>query len=187
MTDETATERSFDEVTGESRAIFEEKLDEYGPSLMVFRVPSLVDKLWIKAHRIRQLEELGDQRRIPEGRRDEYLAIVNYSVVTLMKLRRPDEFPDELPDAIAADPGEIRSAYDDVLAETRDLLVNKNHDYGEAWREMAIESLTDIILDKILRVKTQLDEGDASNEDVASEIADILIYSVFSVIKLDGE
>ena len=187
MTGDRPTEELFDEITGESREIFEAKLEEYGPSLMVFRIPSLTDKLWIKAQRIRNLEELGDQRQVPEGRRGEYLALVNYSAVSLMKLWYPDDFPDELPDSIAAEPPELLSAYDDVLERTRRLLVRKNHDYGEAWREMALPSLTDIILDKILRVKSQLAAGtEVSAEDLASEFVDILVYAVFSIIKLDG-
>lgn len=186
MTGERPTEEAFDEIVAESREIFEAKLDEYGPSLMVFRVPSLFDKLWIKAQRIRNLEELGDRRKVPEGRREEYLAIVNYSAVALMKVWYPGRFPDTLPDAIATDRAEILAGYDDAVAESRELLVKKNHDYGEAWREMSIASLTDIILDKVLRMKGQLEaEGEVPEEDVAAELVDILVYAVFSIIKLD--
>lgn len=186
MTGDRPTEEAFDEITDESREIFEAKLDEYGPSLMVFRVPSLFDKLWIKAQRIRNLEELGDQRKVPEGRREEYLAIVNYSAVALMKVWYPERFPDTLPDAIATDRAEILAGYDDAIAESRELLVRKNHDYGEAWREMSITSLTDIIIDKVLRMKAQFDgEAAVADEDVASELVDVLVYAVFSIVKLD--
>ena len=181
------TEELFDGVVAECREIFAAKLDDYGPSLLVFRTRSLVDKLWIKAQRVRELETVAEDRRVDEGRREEFLAMVNYSVVALVRLWHPARFPERPGEVGDVDPDAVLEAYDEVVAEVRELLLRKDHDYGEAWREMAVPSITDVILDKILRLKRRLDgDEQVSDEDLAGEFGDILNYAVFSVAKLDG-
>lgn len=191
MSDRESTEELFEAVTARSREIFASKLLTYGPSWLVFRNRSLADKLWIKAKRIRELEELGDDHRIPEGRETEYLALINYSAVALMRLWHGSELPnDELlhgGDGSDVDADHVLALYDDVLDGTRDLLDRKNHDYGEAWRQMEVSSMTDLILGKIIRIKSILDaERDGDGADLAAEFADIINYAVFAVSKMEG-
>lgn len=187
MTEKASTTELFETVTSESEEIFRNKLSKYGPSLMIFRYTSLIDKLWIKASRIRQLEELNGQNRVDEGRRGEYLAIINYSTVTLMKLWYPEKFPDEFPASIIKNEQQIESGYQQTLDKVEDLLTDKNHDYGSAWKKMNISSLTDIILDKVLRMKSEVPQKDTTTEDLTSELVDIINYSVFAVAKLDSQ
>lgn len=187
MTVETPTIDLFKRITSESEEIFQDKLSTYGPSLMIFRCSSLIDKLWIKASRIRHLEELDGENKINEGRRSEYLAIINYSTVTLMKLWYPEKFPDEFPASIIKDNQQIESGYKQTMSRVEELLMNKNHDYGSAWKQMDVSSLTDIILDKILRMKSEIPQKDTTSEDLASELVDIVNYAVFAVAKLDSD
>lgn len=187
MDEEPSTKELFETITSESEEIFQNKLSKYGPSLMIFRCSSLIDKLWIKASRIRQLERLDGQKKISEGRRGEYLAIINYSVVALMKLWYPEKFPDEFPASIVEDKQQIKSGYEQTMNRVEELLMNKNHDYGSAWKQMDVSSLTDIILDKILRMKSEMSQKDTTTEDLTSELVDIVNYSVFAVAKLDSQ
>jgi len=183
MSANTPTDELFDSITAESRDIFAAKLGEYGPSFTVFRPRSLVDKLWIKGRRIRTLEEV-EESRVPEGIRGEYLALINYSAIGLMRVRHPENFPDALDERLRVSDDEILSMYDDVIADAKSLVVRKNHDYRESWRDMHITSITDILLDKIVRLKSTAESE--WTDELEPQFIDILNYAVFAVHKLDS-
>lgn len=172
--------------------IFSKKLIDYGPSWLFFRDISLCDQLWIKIRRIRNLEEMHDCAEVDEGREPEFLGIVNYSIIMLMKLRYPDVFPPS--DAVVADTGiaerldyhHVLSCYQACFEEIITLLAHKNHDYGNAWAELHNASLTDLILIKIARIRNILANGGTVliSENVDAQLMDIVNYAIFSIIHL---
>ena len=182
----------FDAILSISKDVFLEKLKDYGPSWLILRWNSLVDQIWIKAKRIRNLEENNENMLIPESRDVEYIGIINYSVVALMKLW----FKEALPEAefLLSDKFEmekinissIEKMYDEVVKKVRDLLIKKNHDYGEAWKDMEISSITDQILVKLLRIKRiiALNRETKVSENIDAHFSDIINYCVFALIKL---
>ena len=177
---ETKTSREYGEVVGICRELFFKKSKDYGTAWRVLRTLSITDQIFIKAQRIRTLEE-NKVSRIDEGIRDEYIGIVNYCAIALIQLDLHDDSRMDIPVE------EVMSNFDRVLAETKNLMLNKNHDYGEAWRDMRISSLTDLILMKILRVKQIEDnEGETlASEGVRANYQDMLNYAVFALIKLE--
>jgi hypothetical protein len=176
------TPAQFERVTQEARQIFLEKARQYGTSWQVFRLPAVTDQLFIKARRIRSLQETGTNK-VGESQREEFLGILNYTVIALILMDRYSEGADpfqltELQEA------ELAEHYDAKITEAYALLEQKNHDYGEAWREMRITSITDMILVKLFRIK-QMEDQPASaqrQEAIRSNYLDILNYAVFALI-----
>jgi len=173
------TIEQYTKVISNCREIFEKKTKDYGTSWRVFRPSSLTDQIFIKAQRIRTIQITGENR-VGESIEGEFSAIVNYCIMALIQLERNDSLSLELT------PMEAIQLYDEYAQLARDLMDKKNHDYGEAWRDMRVSSLTDLILTKLLRVK-QIEDN--SGQTVASEgidanYYDMLNYSVFALIHL---
>ena len=178
----TKTEQEFDVQTKRCRDIFEKKTRDYGTSWRILRLPSLTDQIFIKANRIRSIEESGENR-IGDSIASEYVAMVNYAVMALIQqelIQNSDE-PAELPLERAMD------LYDKHLQRTVRLMLDKNHDYGEAWRQMRVSSMTDLILMKLKRIK-QIEDNDGRtliSEGVEGGYMDIINYSLFCLIRLE--
>jgi len=176
-----STEAQFDKALGLCRDIFKHKLDDYGPSWRILRPQAVTDQLFIKAKRIRTLETTGVSA-VGEGILPEFMAIVNYAAVGVIQLEKGAA---DVKDMSARQALEL---YDDVILRARNLMLAKNHDYGEAWRDMRTMSYTDFILTKISRVKEI--EGNCGHtsvsEGIDSNYFDMLNYAVFGVIKLAG-
>lgn len=176
-----STESGFDRIVGESRAIFVDKLKDYGASWLAFRLPSLTDQMLIKVKRIRRLEELGGQGQVDEGIEPEYVGIINYALMALMRISGNLEGYD--PEG-AVDADKLAALYDTEVAEVRRLMLAKNHDYGEAWREMRVSSITDQIYVKLLRLKQMEDNGGPKiSEPPPSHYRDIINYCIFALIR----
>lgn len=153
---------------------------DYGTAWRILRLPSITDQIYIKAQRIRSIQEKGTQM-IDEDVTSEFVGIINYCVIALMQMELGMEGETELP----ADT--VNELYEKLINETIDLLMKKNHDYGEAWREMRVSSITDIILMKIFRVK-QIEDNKGKtriSEGVDANYRDMINYAVFCLIKLD--
>ena len=173
------TPGQFEEVVKHCRAIFEDKQKDYSTAWRILRTSSLTDQIYIKANRIRSIQMKGEQK-VQEGIIPEFVGIVNYSVMALIQL--------ELGIAEEADLDAVKALelYNKYIYTARDLMLNKNHDYGEAWRNMRISSLTDIILMKLLRIK-QIEDNEGQtlvSEGLDANYYDIINYSVFALIKL---
>jgi len=179
-------------IINKCRSIFKEKMNDYGPTWLVFRWESLVDQVWIKAKRIRTLEENEDKSFIPEGREEEYMGIINYSIIALMKIYYKDDIPDsskivETADLSFINKDLILNYFDNITSRIQLLLEKKNHDYGDAWRQMSIYSITDQIFVKLLRIRNILKNNHKLkvSEDIDAQFSDIINYSIFGIIKLD--
>ncbi len=180
MIEKTVSE--YREVIAGCKALFEKKTRDYGTAWRILRLPSITDQIFIKAQRIRSIQEKGDQR-VNDSIQEEFVGIINYSIIALMQVALGKSEELEMPF------GELEPIYDTVVNETVELLKKKNHDYGEAWREMRITSITDIILMKLLRVK-QIENNDGQtlvSEGVKANYQDIINYSVFALIKLNKQ
>jgi hypothetical protein len=156
-----------------------QKTNDYGTAWRILRLPSITDQIFIKAQRIRTLEEK-KVAMVDEDITSEYIGIVNYCVIALMQLDSTPETPIE----IAAN--QVSVIFDEKVTETKELMFAKNHDYGEAWRDMRISSITDLILMKLLRVK-QIEDNKGqtlASEGVTANYQDMLNYAVFALIKL---
>lgn len=176
------TEREFREVISKCRSIFEKKLHDYRASWRLLRPSSLTDQLFIKAKRIRSLEITG-KSLVGEGILPEFLALINYGIIGLIQLDKG------FADTVDISNEEAINLYDGYAKQAFNLMLKKNHDYGEAWRSMRVSSFTDIILTKIERCKEIEDLGGKTivSEGVDSNYMDIINYSVFGVIKLTEE
>jgi hypothetical protein len=176
----TNTSQEYDAVIAVCKSLFLKKTKDYGTAWRILRPQSITDQLFIKAQRIRTLEEK-KVAKVDEGITSEYIAIVNYCVIAMMQLNLTAADPYELELPLVA------SLFDQHVKITKDLMMDKNHDYGEAWRDMRISSLTDLILMKILRVKQIEDNAGATlaSEGVYANYQDMLNYAVFALIKLD--
>ncbi len=162
------------------RSVFLKKTKDYGTSWRVFRISSITDQLYIKAKRIRTIDEKG-QQKIGDSIESEFMACVNYGVMGLIQLTIDDNEPTEL---IAV---KATSYYDEQRKIIADLMIAKNHDYGEAWRDMRISSFTDMILTKLHRVK-QIEENDGEtliSEGIDGHYSDIVNYALFAMIKIE--
>ena len=175
----TNTSKQYDTSIDNCGDIFSKKLRDYGTSWRMFRISSITDQVFIKAQRIRTIEQNGTQK-IVDDVRGEYIGIINYSIIALMQMELKDETRTELPVA------ETMVLYHKYTAEAKALMENKNHDYGEAWRDMRISSLTDLILVKLLRIKQIEDnEGETiSSEGIDANYFDIINYAIFALIRL---
>lgn len=173
------TLEQYKQIIERCKDIFLAKTADYGTAWRILRLPSLTDQLYIKASRIRSIEEKGVQK-VGDSVENEFIGLVNYSIIALIQLTLSDKDPMELP---AED---LRQRYDEEVRITRDLMADKNHDYGEIWRDMRVSSLTDIILMKILRIK-QIEDNQGKtliSEGLDANYRDIVNYAVFALIKL---
>lgn len=171
------TASQFAQAKAICRDIYEKKLADYGTSWRVMRPSSLTDQILIKARRIRSIEEKGENR-VGEGIASEYIGIVNYAVMALIQLSLPGT--DNLP------PSEAMRLYDLWLEKATALMDDKNHDYDEAWRAMRVSSITDIILQKLRRTREIEDHAGHTlvSEGIDANYMDMIVYSLFSLIKL---
>jgi len=173
------TSAQYDRIIEHCQQLFEKKTADYGTAWRIMRLPSITDQLYIKAQRIRTLEEKRVSK-VGDGVQEEYIGIVNYCVIAIMQLTMADNRNENLPLT------EVMEKYHQVVRETKELMFAKNHDYGEAWREMRITSLTDLILTKIYRVK-QIENNEGLtvvSEGVKANYQDMLNYAVFALVKL---
>lgn len=176
------TVQQFDHVISICRNVFEKKLKDYSASWRIMRPESITDQLYIKAKRIRTLETTGESK-IDEGILPEFIAIVNYGVIALI------QYNTGFSDDVDLSNEKAISLYDKYINETKELMYAKNHDYGEAWRNMRISSYTDLILTKINRTK-QIEANDGKtivSEGVDSNYMDMINYALFALIKLEYE
>ena len=173
------TNKEFQTAMAECREIFSMKLYDYKPSWRMLRPSSLTDQLFIKAKRIRTLEVTGESL-VGEGILPEFMALINYGIIGLIQLRKG------YADKVDMTNDEAMALYDEHARECLELMQKKNHDYGEAWRDMRVSSYTDIILTKLERIKEIEDKNGVTiaSEGIDSNIMDIINYSVFAVIKL---
>ena len=173
------TERELNIQVERCRDLFRRKMEDYGTSWSVMRPRSLTDQVFIKARRIRTLEEIGtDHAAVAEGIEPEFIGIINYSAMELIQLKRSDYEP--------LKPDEAMKLYDESIAAATALMRNKNHDYDEAWREMRVSSFTDIILQKLYRTK-EIEDNDGLtqvSEGIDANFMDIINYAFFALIKL---
>jgi len=176
------TQSQYREVISTCKDLFLNKTRDYGTAWRVLRLPSITDQIFIKAQRIRSIQEKGVQK-VGDPIRDEFTGIINYCVIALIQLALEGSTKTELTTE------EVMPLYDGVIEETQQLLHNKNHDYGEAWREMRISSITDIILMKLMRVKQiENNEGKTTvSEGVKANYQDMINYAVFALILMDEE
>lgn len=172
------TEQQFKDVMAECRSLFAKKLHDYGASWRILRPSSLTDQLFIKAKRIRSLE-IKQVSLVGEGIRPEFIALINYGIVGLIQIEKG------FADQVDITPEDALTMYDEKAKEALDLMIKKNHDYDEAWRDMRISSYTDFILTKIQRVKEIEDINGQTlvSEGIDSNYMDIINYSVFGAIK----
>jgi hypothetical protein len=176
---EEQTINEYKEVISACKGLFKQKTKDYGTAWRILRLPSITDQILIKAQRIRSIQEKGVQK-IDEGIHGEFVAIVNYCLIAMIQQDLGEDSRTEVP----AD--EAIALYDQFVDETRELLLNKNHDYGEAWRDMRVSSITDIILMKLFRVK-QIEDNQGKtlvSEGVKANYQDMINYAVFCLIKL---
>ena len=171
----------YDSIIKKCEDIFVKKMKDYGSAWRILRISSLTDQIFIKAQRIRSIEQKGEQK-IPEDISNEFVGIVNYAVIGLIQL---DLGVSELAEEM--DYNEVMNIFSKQANIAKELMIAKNHDYGEAWRDMRVSSLTDLILQKILRVKQIEDNHGATliSEGVDANYLDMLNYAVFALIKLE--
>ena len=170
----------YDAVISQCRSLFAKKMQDYGSAWRILRLPSLTDQVFIKAQRIRSIQE-NDVQKVDEGAASEFIGIINYSIMALIQLEKGVvEQPDlNLEEALLS--------YDQHANITKELMLAKNHDYGEAWRDMRVSSLTDLILQKLLRVK-QIEDNKGKtlvSEGIDANYQDMINYGVFALIHLD--
>lgn len=171
----------FDNAIATCRALFEKKLRDYGPSWRMLRPSSLTDQIYIKAKRIRSLELMGeDSSAVGEGILPEFIGIVNYGIIGLIQLNQG------FVDTIDMTPARALELYDKYMADTRALMITKNHDYDEAWRSMRVSTYTDFILTKVERTKSIEDHAGHTivSEGIDANYQDIINYAIFGIIKL---
>jgi len=174
------TSEQYDSIINKCQSLYTNKLKDYGCAWRILRLPSLTDQIFIKAQRIRQLQE-NDVRKVDEGEASEFIGIINYSIMALIQLEK----------GIATQPDlsteEATTLYTKHIQITKQLMEDKNHDYGEAWREMRVSSLTDLILQKLLRVK-QIEDNKGKtivSEGLDANYQDMINYAVFALIHLN--
>ena len=178
----TQTELEYRHVIRLCKDIFSKKNKDYGTSWRILRLPSITDQIFIKAQRIRTLQEKGVSK-VGEGIIPEFVGIINYCIMALIQIDLAQDERMDLPI------DELLERYDNQVNETLSLLLNKNHDYGEAWRDMRVSSMTDIILMKLFRTK-QIEDNEGVtliSEGVDANYRDMINYSVFCLIKLQSE
>ena len=173
------TEVDYHKVIDECRTLFVNKMKDYGSAWRILRTSSLTDQIYIKAQRIRSLQ-LKKVKKINEGEVPEFIGIINYSIMALIQLEKGVS---EKPDFTS---NQILSFYNEKVKETCELMLAKNHDYGEAWRDMRITSLTDLIIQKLIRVK-KIEENSGKtivSEGIDANYQDIINYAIFALIHI---
>ena len=182
----------YDAIIAYGRRVFEAKLSDYGPNWLLVRPVSLVDDIWRKVKRIRTLEEHAGQRMVDEGSDVEFLGIINYSIIYMIKsmdfqgIPAASEVLEDLTKLDAVKKEDVLSAYDSVAAQVKTLLLKKNFDYGDAWRSMERCSLTDQVVVRVCRVKSILSSGGAQvSEGVEGQLMDIINFCVFALIRME--
>ena len=173
------TAQEYDQVIAVCKSLFIKKTKDYGTAWRILRPSSITDQIFIKAQRIRTLEEKKISK-VDEGITPEYIGIINYCVMAILQLELRADDSNELTVEV------VEAYYNQKVQDTKDLMSAKNHDYGEAWRDMRISSLTDLILMKILRVK-QIEDNEGqtlASEGIIANYQDMLNYAVFALIKL---
>jgi hypothetical protein len=176
------TSEQYNAVIKICRDLFLKKMQDYGSAWRILRLPSLTDQIYIKAQRIRSLQE-NEVRKVNEGEVSEFIGIIDYSIIALIQIEKGVV---DQPDLTAS---EAVALFDKHISITKNLMENKNHDYGEAWREMRVSSLTDLILQKLLRVK-QIENNKGKtlvSEGIDANYQDMINYAVFAMIHLGGE
>lgn len=173
------TETQYRQIIDRCRDLFLKKNHDYGTAWRVLRLPSITDQLFIKAKRIRTLQETG-VNKVGEGIEPEFVGIINYCVMALIQVQLSNDSRTDIPT------DELETLYDEQVNRVMTLLFAKNHDYGEAWREMRVSSMTDIILMKLLRTKQIEDKKEQTlvSEGVEANYMDMINYAVFCLIKL---
>ena len=174
------TEQQFDAVINRCRSLFEKKASDYGTSWRIMRPESVTDQIFIKANRIREIE-ITKTSMIDEGVEPEFIGIINYAIMGLIQLEKGFAITADLSTADAV------SLYNKYAQLAKELMLRKNHDYGEAWRTMRVTSITDLILMKLYRIK-QIEGNHGKtivSEGIDAGYYDIINYSVFNLIKLD--
>jgi hypothetical protein len=173
------TSKQYDDVITTCRDLFVKKMSDYGSAWRILRLPSLTDQIFIKAQRIRGLQQ-NDVQKVDEGQESEFIGIINYCIMALIQLEKGVV---EQPDLSVEEATEL---YDKQAAITKQLMEDKNHDYGEAWRDMRVSSLTDLILQKLLRVKQIEDNSGKTivSEGIDANYQDMVNYAVFAMIHL---
>lgn len=175
----TNTDQQYTAVIQSCKDIFMKKAADYGTAWRVLRTISIVDQIFIKAQRIRTIQEKGEQR-VADGIAAEFRGIVNYAVIGLIQLELPADAPEELGKEVVSD------LFDKYVTAARDLMHDKNHDYGEAWRSMSQESFVDLILMKLQRIR-QILENDGKtlvSEGIDANYLDMINYAAFALILL---
>ncbi|GAB0155978.1 DUF1599 domain-containing protein [Chryseobacterium sp. Alg-005] len=172
------TSVQFQQIISQCRDLFSKKLQDYGAAWRVLRPSSITDQIYIKVNRIRTLQ-MTDKKMVDESEEDEFVAIINYSIIGLIQLEKgySNDFNENKE--------EILSLYDRFANEAKALMEKKNHDYGEAWRDMRISSITDLIYQKVLRTK-QIEDNQGKtlvSEGLDANYFDMLNYAVFCLIK----
>lgn len=173
------TSKQYDAVIKVCKSLFIKKMKDYGSAWRILRLPSITDQIFIKAQRIRGLQQ-NEVRKVDEGEVSEFIGIINYCIMALIQL---DKGVAEQPDLSTVDATVL---YDEKVAVTKKLMEDKNHDYGEAWRDMRVSSLTDLILQKLLRVK-QIENNQGKtlvSEGIEANYQDMINYAVFALIHL---
>lgn len=173
------TEIEYRQVIKICQDLFEKKNKDYGTSWRILRLPSITDQIFIKAQRIRTIQDNGFSR-VDEGEVPEFIGIINYCVMALIQADLVNSTELEIPFE------QLQAMYNKQVAEVMELLFNKNHDYGEAWRDMRVSSMTDIILMKLFRIK-QIEDNQGKtlvSEGIKAGYQDIINYAVFCMIKL---
>lgn len=171
------TSTQYNTVVKQCKDLFIKKMTDYGVAWRILRLPSLTDQIFIKAQRIRQLQE-NSFRKVDEGEVSEFIGIINYSIMALIQIELGHA---DQPDLLTEKAIEL---YDKHISLTKKLMENKNHDYGEAWRDMRVSSLTDLILQKLLRVK-QIEDNKGKtiiSEGINANYQDIINYAIFALI-----
>jgi len=180
--DNLPTSLQYDNALELCESLFRKKTSDYGTAWRILRTSSLTDQIFIKANRIRTLQEV-EVAKIDEGIVPEFIGIVNYSLMALVQLELPSDYPLDLPTE------EANERFHKAAQETRELMLKKNHDYGEAWRDMRVSSLTDLILMKLLRVK-QIEDNNGKtivSEGIDANYMDIANYALFALVLLDEQ
>jgi len=173
------TSKQYDDIIEICRSLFINKMTDYGSAWRILRLPSLTDQIFIKAQRIRSLQQ-NSVRKVDEGEVSEFIGIINYCTMALIQIELGVV---EQPDLSVDDATKL---YDDKIAVTKQLMLDKNHDYGEAWRDMRVSSLTDLILQKLLRVKQIEDNSGKTivSEGIDANYQDMINYAIFAMIHL---
>lgn len=173
------TEVEYNIIISQCADIFEKKNKDYGTAWRILRLPSITDQIYIKALRIRSIQIKGTQK-VQEDINGEFIGMINYCIMALIQIGMTESNELEIPVE------RLMSMYQEATKQTYDLLTAKNHDYGEAWRDMRVTSITDIILMKLLRIK-QIEDNQGKtiiSEGIDANYQDIINYSVFALILL---